>query len=55
MYIRCQNIDAFYKELITKNVTIHPNGDLGYRPWGIKEFSILDPDLNLLTFGEVVA
>lgn len=55
IYIRCQNIDTFYKELIAKNVTIHPNGALGYRPWGIMEFSILDPDLNLLTFGEVVA
>ena len=55
IYIRGQNIDAFYKELIAKNVTIHPNGALGYRPWGIKEFAILDPDLNLLTFGEVVA
>jgi catechol 2,3-dioxygenase-like lactoylglutathione lyase family enzyme len=54
IYICCHSIEEFYKELIAKKVTIHPNGVLGLRPWGIKEFSILDPDLNLLTFGEQV-
>jgi hypothetical protein len=31
---------------------IHPNGKLQTKPWGQKEFSILDPDNNLLTFGQ---
>jgi hypothetical protein len=30
----------------------HPNGHLAIKPWGQKEFSILDPDNNLLTFGQ---
>jgi hypothetical protein len=32
--------------------SIHPAGHLQTKPWGQKEFSILDPDNNLLTFGE---
>ena len=27
-------------------------GHLQIKPWGQKEFSLLDPDYNLLTFGE---
>ena len=33
-------------------VEIHPSGHLAAKPWGQKEFSLLDPDNNLLTFGE---
>jgi len=33
-------------------VEIHPNGHLEMKPWGQKEFALLDPDNNLLTFGE---
>ena len=29
---------------------IHPNDPLGLKPWGNWEFSILDPDGNLVTF-----
>ncbi|MGB3775037.1 MAG: VOC family protein, partial [Leeuwenhoekiella sp.] len=29
-----------------------PNGQLKTKAWGQKEFSILDPDFNLLTFGQ---
>ena len=35
-----------------KGIVKHPNGPLETKPWGQKEFSILDPDNNLLTFGE---
>jgi len=38
--------------LLKNQTEIHPNGKLGIKPWGQKEFSILDPDNNLLTFGQ---
>jgi catechol 2,3-dioxygenase-like lactoylglutathione lyase family enzyme len=54
VYIRVKDIDALYQSLLDKNVAIHPNGHLATKPWGQKEFSLLDPDHNLLTFGETV-
>lgn len=51
VYIRTDAIDKWYQELVDKKVDIHPNGALEIKPWGQKEFSILDPDHNLLTFG----
>lgn len=52
VYIRVNGIDEFYQALLDNNVSIHPNGKLESKPWGQKEFSILDPDTNLLTFGQ---
>ena len=52
VYIRTDNIDEFYQILLEKKTAIHPNGHLAIKPWGQKEFSVLDPDNNLLTFGE---
>jgi hypothetical protein len=52
VYIRTNNIEQLYQFLIDNKTTIHPNGHLELKPWGQKEFSILDPDHNLLTFGE---
>lgn len=52
VYIRTDNIDDFYKLLFEKQTEIHPNGKLEVKPWGQKEFSLLDPDNNLLTFGQ---
>ena len=52
VYIRTSDIEAFYTALQNNNVAIHPNGHLQTRPWGQKEFSLLDPDNNLLTFGQ---
>ena len=54
VYIRTDAIDKLYQELINNRVDIHPNGALEIKPWGQKEFSILDPDHNLLTFGQTV-
>lgn len=34
---------------------VHPNGALAATPWGNREFAILDPDSNLVTFHEPVA
>lgn len=52
VYIRTNRIDELYQSLLKHQVSIHPAGPLEVKPWGQKEFSLLDPDHNLLTFGE---
>ena len=54
VYIRTDDIDIFYQSLLDNQVSIHPSGPLEVKPWGQKEFSVLDPDNNLLTFGQGV-
>ncbi|MES2238989.1 MAG: VOC family protein [Bacteroidota bacterium] len=54
VYIRTNNIDNLYQSLLDRKVSIHPNGTLHTKPWGQKEFALLDPDNNLLTFGQTV-
>ena len=54
IYIRTNDIDRLYKSYIKRGVSIHPNGHLTTKPWNQKEFSILDPDKNLLTFGQAL-
>jgi hypothetical protein len=31
---------------------VHPNAHLEDKPWGLKEFHAIDPDGNLLKFGQ---
>jgi hypothetical protein len=52
VYIRTNDIDALYQSMLDNKVAIHPNGSLEAKPWGQKEFSLIDPDSNLLTFGQ---
>lgn len=52
VYIRTDEIGMLYEGFISKGLDIHPNGALQVKPWGQKEFSMLDPDNNLLTFGQ---
>lgn len=54
VYIRVSDIDQLYSHWQEAGVAIHPNGALGNRPWGQREFALLDPDHNLLTFGEAI-
>lgn len=54
VYVRVEGIEGLYREWVDGGVEIHPAGHLGVRAWGQKEFSLLDPDGNLLTFGEGV-
>ena len=54
VYIRTDDIDGLYQLLLDRKTTIHPAGHLQVKPWGQKEFSLLDPDNNLLTFGQSV-
>jgi hypothetical protein len=52
VYIRTNDIAGLYQTLLDNQVSIHPNGPLQAKPWGQLEFSLLDPDNNLLTFGQ---
>ncbi len=54
VYIRTDHINAFYQSLLDNKTRIHPNGALEIKPWGQKEFAVLDPDNNLLTFGQSI-
>lgn len=54
VYIRTDDIESLYKALVDNKTEIHPNGHLQSRPWGQKEFTLLDPDNNLLTFGQSI-
>ncbi|WP_338063714.1 VOC family protein [Empedobacter brevis] len=54
VYIRVADIELLYETFIKNKIQIHPNGKLQVKPWGQIEFSILDPDHNLLTFGQAV-
>ena len=50
-YIRGGGIDALYEEFRGKGV---PGlGAYEVRPWGMKEFHLLDPHGNLLSFGRI--
>jgi hypothetical protein len=52
VYIRTDSIESLYKSYEDAGIEIHPNGHLESKSWGQKEFALLDPDLNLLTFGQ---
>ena len=54
VYIRTDEVDKLYQSMLDKNISIHPNGHLQTKPWGQKEFSMVDPDNNLLTFGQPI-
>lgn len=52
VYIRTNDIDKLYQSMLDRKIPIHPAGHLKTKPWGQKEFSLVDPDNNLLTFGQ---
>ncbi|RYY83747.1 MAG: VOC family protein [Comamonadaceae bacterium] len=51
--ITVEGIEDLYAQHAAQGV-IHPNGALAAKPWGVWEFSILDPDGNLVTFQQDV-
>ena len=53
-YIRTNDIEHLYQSLLNNKVSIHPNGALETKPWGQRKFALLDPDNNLLTFGQSI-
>ncbi|MDF9800409.1 catechol 2,3-dioxygenase-like lactoylglutathione lyase family enzyme [Catalinimonas alkaloidigena] len=50
-YVDVQEVDQLYQEMEQVGV-IHPNGKLEDKPWGRREFAILDADGNLIRFGQ---
>jgi catechol 2,3-dioxygenase-like lactoylglutathione lyase family enzyme len=52
VYIRTNDIELLYQSMLDTKQSIHPEGSLQLKPWGQKEFAMLDPDSNLLTFGQ---
>jgi catechol 2,3-dioxygenase-like lactoylglutathione lyase family enzyme len=52
VYIRTDNIETHYQRALAKKIKIPQAGHLEIKTWGQKEFSLLDPDHNLLTFGQ---
>jgi catechol 2,3-dioxygenase-like lactoylglutathione lyase family enzyme len=55
VYIRTNAIHELFEEVKAKNLLFHPDHHLQNKPWGQIEFSVLDPDHNLLTFGQNMA
>lgn len=49
--VQVAGIDGLYQHCLAHDI-VHPNAHLGTTPWGNKEFAILDPDSNLVTFHE---
>lgn len=47
--VAVEGIALLFADYAAKGV-IHPNGSLEAKPWGVWEFSVLDPDGNLITF-----
>ena len=54
VYIRIDNIDEWYQLALDQKISLPEAGHLQIKPWRQKEFSLLDPDNNLLTFGKSV-
>src|SRR4249919_1741110 len=43
VYIRTNDIETLYQSMLDTKNAIHPAGSLQIKPWGQKEFSMLDP------------
>ena len=54
VYIRTDKIEEWYQLALDKKINMPEAGHLQTKPWRQKEFSLLDPDNNLLTFGQSV-
>ncbi len=49
--VQVQAIEGLHAQCVSHAI-VHPNAPLKSKPWGTKEFAILDPDGNLVTFYE---
>jgi predicted enzyme related to lactoylglutathione lyase len=49
-YFYVRDADALYAELVRSGADVQ--GQPVSQPWGLREFSVLDPDRNRLTFGQ---
>ncbi len=51
VYIRVEGIEELYEQARVNGV-VHPNGHLERKSWRQLEFAVLDPNGNLLTYGQ---
>lgn len=54
IYLRTNDIETLYISVLKTTKDLNVNSHIQTKPWGQKEFSLLDPDSNLLTFGETI-
>ncbi|MES2129533.1 MAG: VOC family protein [Pseudomonadota bacterium] len=52
--IQVSGVDSLYAHCRLLGI-VHPNAPLAEKPWGSREFGVLDPDKNLITFYEPTA
>jgi uncharacterized glyoxalase superfamily protein PhnB len=62
IYVRIEGIEELYKKFITRGInTEEPDKypsvaiKLTDQSWGMKEFSVRDPDGNKITFGQEIS
>ncbi|MFN0067423.1 MAG: VOC family protein, partial [Limisphaerales bacterium] len=53
VYIHMRKIEVYYRQLLDRGARI--TLPLALRPWGMKDFRVVDPDGNQLGFAEVSA
>lgn len=53
-YLKVDGIDEIYENIMKTNARMSVLGQLELKSWGQKEFSIIDNNRNLLTFGQHV-
>jgi hypothetical protein len=49
--IQVDNVQPLYAECVAHGI-VHPKAHLEAKPWGTREFGVLDPDGNLITFSQ---
>lgn len=56
IYVNVTNLDEIYKKFTNNGLTVKDKAGITMQPveqtWGMKEFSVADPDGNRLTFGQ---
>jgi uncharacterized glyoxalase superfamily protein PhnB len=50
--VRVEDVARLYADLQANGVAIHPNGALQTKPWGTREFALIDPAGVCITFYE---
>jgi catechol 2,3-dioxygenase-like lactoylglutathione lyase family enzyme len=50
-YVGLKGVDAYFAELQNRNVAV---GELADRPYGMRDFAVIDPSQNRLVFGEPI-
>lgn len=57
-YVRVMDVDSFYRSCLPSALPSKgiPRMDaIEDKPWGLREFAIVDPDGNLLRIGQIIA